>query len=90
MPVQQGEHPQILRRTCGLLRPDHISEVSDDYLHLPHAYAMGFGQSMAQGLRGRLALGVEAIRQGSGKPRLVYPGARPASAAASTPVAASW
>jgi hypothetical protein len=36
-----------------------------------------------------LALGVGVIRRGSGKPRLVYPGARPASAAASTPVAES-
>jgi hypothetical protein len=32
VPVQQREHPQILRAACGLLGPDHISEVRDDDL----------------------------------------------------------
>jgi len=46
MPVQQREHPQILRTACGLLEPDHISEIRDGYLHLPHAKYMGVDREL--------------------------------------------
>ena len=56
MPVQRRQHPQVLRAACGLLGPDHISEVGDDDLDLAHADAMSvYGKlRVATGKAGRM------------------------------------
>jgi len=93
--AQAGGSSWLDRARQTIAAADAIEQASPD-----SAFVLGYerrgaptagpsGSRTAHGYEGRLALGVGPIRRGSGNPRLVYPGARPASVVASTAVAAS-
>jgi hypothetical protein len=84
-----AEHPTLQAESSAFAAGAYCCAAQHDHSWSGEFWRDGdVDWSMAQS-EGRLALGVGVIRRGSGKPRLVYPGARPASAAASTPVAES-